>query len=214
MTREEELWAAIVAALKNENYAGELPTAPSWRSEEFLMGILAGIKGVSGATVPEPAWNDEKYLSAIFGEVDGGVAKCKLLASEEFTVNTSSTSSIDVGAVAAGAAAYTSDKIIYVRVRDKAGVRNGNFTESDSWFINPYPAKGQTYDANSATMSYGKGEIGTSKCGVYPSRIDKNGKVFIVAKYSSTYGTINGTYVVEVYALEWPDRVSPFVAAS
>lgn len=214
MTREEELWAAIIAALKNENYAGELPAAPSWRSEEFLMGILAGIKGVSGAKVPKPAWNDEKYLAAIFDQVDGGVVKCKLLASQEFAVNTSSTTSIDVGTVAAGAAAYTSDKIIYVRVRDKAGVRDGYFTESDSWFINPYPAKGKTYDANAAVMSYGRGEIGTSKYGVYPFRIDKDGKVYIVARYSSSYGTIDGTYVVEVYALEWPDRVSPFVAVS
>ena len=215
MTREEELWAAIVAALKNENYAGELPAAPSWRSEEFLMGILAGIKGVSGANVPEPVWNDEKYLAAIFDQVNGGVTKCKLLASKEFTVNTSSTSETDVGTISAGTVAFDSSKLIYVRVRDKAGARDGYFTESDSWFPNPYQYKGQT---NSLTLSckltIGKGSVTTSSYGVYPYSISSNGTVTIKAKYSSYYGTINGTYVVEVYALDWPDKVSPFVTVS
>jgi hypothetical protein len=165
MTREEELWAAIVAALNGDDV--DVPV-PAWRREEFLVGILGAIKGVDGATVPEPVWREEQYLKAMFDTLsEGAGSSYKLLKSAEFTVNTSSTSSIDVGTVAAGAAAYTSDKIIYVRVRDKAGVRNGYFTESDSWFINPYPAKGKTYDANAAAMTYGKGEIGTSKYGVY-----------------------------------------------
>lgn len=215
MTREEELWAAIVAALKNENYAGELPSAPSWRSEEFLMGILAGIKGVSGAKVPEPVWNDEKYLAAIFGQVDGGVAKCKLLASKEFTVNTSSTTAIDVGTVDAGSDAYDSSKLIYVRVRDKAGVRDGYFTQTDSWFPNQFQYKSIASTlATCGKLAIGKGSVSTSQYGVYPSTISSDGTVAIKAKYNSTYGTINGTFVVEVYALDWPDKVSPFVTVS
>lgn len=220
MTREEELWAAIVAALKNENYAGELPAAPSWRSEEFLMGILAGIKGVSGAKVPEPAWNEEKLLAAIFDQVDGGVAKCKLLASKEFTVNTSSTSETDVGTITVDGG-WTKDAIIYVKIRDKAGKRNGYFRGSDCFLDNYYAANGTTSNITpvkfcvGVNASSGAFVQSTSSYGVYMATYSKGtgdgvATATIKAKYGSSYGTINGTYVVEVYALSWPKDDSPY----
>lgn len=217
MTREEELWAAIVAALKNEGYTGEVPSAPAWRREEFLVGILGAIKGVEGAAVPEPVWREEQYLKAMFDELSsgGGGSSYKLLKSAEFTVNTSSTAAIDVGTVAAGSAAFDSSKILYVRIRDKAGVRDGYFTESDSWFPNPYQSKGQTVSFSTCgKFSIGKWSVSSSQYGVYPYNIGSDGTVTIKAKYSSAYGTIDGTYVVEVYALDWPDKVSPFVTVS
>jgi hypothetical protein len=210
MTREEELWAAIVAALKNENYAGELPAAPSWRSEEFLMGILAGIKGVSGAKVPEPVWNEEKYLAAIFDQVNGGVAKCKLLASKEFTVNTSSTSDVTVGSFNVPELADL-EAIIYVKVRDKAGKRWGYFRGGDNFV----ERKVGTSAVSSIKYSFGVSNsgslyVGTGTYGVFVGGISDSGDVTIKAKYSSSYGAINGTYVVEVYALSWPKDDSPF----
>ena len=213
MTREEELWAAIIAALNGDDV--DVPV-PAWRREEFLVGILGAIKGVEGATVPEPVWREEQYLKAMFDTLSGGAGSSyKLLKSAEFTVNTSSTSAIDVGTVAAGAAAYDSSKIIYVRIRDKAGVRDGYFTGVDNWFVNNCQYKGSiTTLITSAKLVHGKGVINTSSTGVYPMSIASDGTVTIKAKYNSTYGTIDGTYVVEVYALDWPDKVSPFVAVS
>lgn len=213
MTREEELWAAIIAALNGDDV--DVPV-PAWRREEFLVGILGAIKGVEGATVPEPVWREEQYLKAMFDTLAGGAGSSyKLLKSAEFTVNTDSTAGIDVGTVAAGAAAYDSSKLIYVRVRDKAGVRDGYFTGTDFWFPNYYQYKGQTNSLSvCGKFVIGKGAASSSTLGVYPYSISSDGTVTIKAKYSSSYGTIDGTYVVEVYALEWPDRVSPFVAVS
>lgn len=213
MTREEELWAAIIAALNGDDV--DVPV-PAWRREEFLIGILGAIKGVEGASVPEPVWREEQYLKAMFDALSGGAGSSyKLLKSAEFTVNTSSTTAIDVGTVAAGAAAYDSSKIIYVRIRDKAGVRDGYFTESDSWFPNPYQYKSQALTISTyAKFAIGNGSVSTATYGVYPFSVDSNGTFTIKAKYNSTYGTINGTYVVEVYALDWPDKVSPFVTVS
>ena len=37
-----------------------------------------------------------------------------------------------------------------------------------------------------------------------------DGTITLKVKYNATYGTIDGTYHVEVYTLEWPDNVSPF----
>lgn len=214
MTREEELWAAIIAALNGDDV--DVPV-PAWRREEFLVGILGAIKGVEGATVPEPVWREEQYLKAMFDTLAGGAGSSyKLLKSAEFTVNTSSTSETDVGTVAAGSAAYTSDKIIYVRVRDKAGHRNGYWYGNDAWLLNSSPAKGSTLNATAfAVLGISQADAAvSSKYGVYPTVMASDGTITIKAKYNSTYGTINGTYVVEVYALDWPDKVSPFVAVS
>ena len=217
MTREEELYAAIVAALKAEGYTGEVPAYPSWRSEEFLMGILAGIKGVAGASVPTPVWDEEKYLAAIFDQVDGGVVNCKLLGSKEFTVST--TSSVDVGTITVPGA-FTSDSIIYVKIRDKAGKRTGYLLGSDSFFLNQLPANGSstgyaTIGGKASTFVNSQGKFAlvdnrVSSAGIVPYNIPSDGTITIKAAYSSQYGTINGTYVVEVYALSWPKGDSPF----
>lgn len=143
----------------------------------------------------------------------GGGSSYKLLAKQEFTVNTESTSETNVGTISAGTVAYDSSKLIYVRVRDKAGVRDGYFTEFGAWFPNPYQYKGSTVNLNTCgKLVIGKGTVGSSAYGVYPVSIGTDGTVTIKAKYNSTYGTINGTYVVEVYALDWPDKVSPFTS--
>ena len=219
MTREEELWAAIIAALKSEGYTGEVPATPSWRSEEFLMGILAGIKGTSGASVPEPVWNDEKYMAAVFDAVNGGVVNCKLLASEEFEVNTSSTTESTVGTVTVEGG-WSKDFIIYVKIRDKAGKRNSYFRGSDNFVLNCYAANGTTSSPTPVRICDGVDVGGmfmqsTSTYGVYLSAYSKvsgknNGTATIKAKYNSSYGTVNGTFVVEVYALSWPKNDSMF----
>lgn len=216
MTREEELWAAIIAALNGDDV--DVPV-PAWRREEFLIGILGAIKGVDGASVPEPVWREEQYLAAIFDQVNGGVTKCKLLASEEFSVNTSSTSESSVGTITVNGG-WTDDAIIYVKVRDKAGKRNGYFRGSDCFVDNCYAANGATTSPTPTRIcdgvdAGGKFVQSTSSYGVYLSAYSKGtgdgvATATIKAKYNSNYGTINGTYVVEVYALSWPHNDSMF----
>lgn len=221
MTREEELWAAIIAALNGDDV--DVPV-PAWRREEFLVGILGAIKGVEGATVPEPVWREEQYLKAMFDTLSGGAGSSfKLLASNEFSVNTSSTSESSVGTITVNGG-WTKDAIIYVKIRDKAGKRNGYFRGSDCFVVNAYAANGQ--DTSIAPVKFiigvdanGKFVQSVSSYGVYVSTYQKgtgddDAKAIIKAKYSSSYGTVNGTYVVEVYALDWPDKVSPFVTVS
>lgn len=148
----------------------------------------------------------------------GGYGYTKL-AEQDFTVNTSSTSETSVGTINCGTAAWTKDKILYVRVRDKAGPRPGYFLETDNYVVNHYATNP---DANSNSLILRcvtrKNTSGTpygtqnnTSTGVYPSKIDSDGTLTIKAKYSSsTSGTIDGTYHVDVYLLDWPDGVSPF----
>lgn len=143
-----------------------------------------------------------------------------LLAKEEFEVSGTSTSKTAVGTISAPGC-WTSDKIIYVRVRDKAGKRNGYLLGTDIYFFNNFPARGFTsafaaiagaYTAYKSTgvLSSNTGTV-SSVYGVYANSISPNDIINIVYKYNSEFSQkIDGTYVVEVYALDWPDGVSPF----
>lgn len=118
---------------------------------------------------------------------------------------------------------YRSDKIVYVRVRDKAGKRAGYFYGSDTYFMNYQKANGSTsaltyaarlihrYSTSSQWSTY----IGATSngYGVYGYDISSAGRLRIYQRYNSNYSlTINGTYHVEVYLLDWPDGVSVFDA--
>lgn len=147
-----------------------------------------------------------------------------LLASKEYTINTSSTTATVVDTISLGPIAWTKDKIIYVRVRDKVGKRAGYFYGSDVFFLNVNAANNSTsslamtnmpkvslsYSASNSWALY----TGTSCYGIYGNSISSSvGGISIYSRYSSSYSlTINGTYTCEVYALDWPDGISPFNA--
>lgn len=144
----------------------------------------------------------------------GGFGYTKL-AEQDFTVNTSSTTQTNVGTIACGSEAITSDKMLYVRVRDKAGKRAGYFLGVDQLYVNVNPANHTSGSPAPLTTCLGYDSNGTfksalSKYGVYSNQLLDDGNLYITAKYNGTYGTINGEYHVEVYLLDWPDGVSPF----
>ena len=145
----------------------------------------------------------------------GGSSPWTKLAEDDFTVSTSSTSATEVGTISCGAAAWTDAKMVYVRVRDKAGKRNGYFLGTDSFFINSRKPNGSTVRLTNMPTVFTRVESGgyyasaNSTNGVFPNSIESNGDIPIYAKYASG-ATIDGTFHVEVYTLEWPDNVSPF----
>lgn len=158
-------------------------------------------------------------LGMIFGSKDSGGQPASSpwtkLAEQDFTVSTSSTTQTDVGTISCGSAAWTSAKMLYIRVRDKAGARDGYFYGADCFAINNIAANGSPGPLNSFSNRYTK--QGTSSWsttagsnGLYPASITNSGDITFAAKYNATAGTIDGTYHVEVYTLEWPDNVSPF----
>lgn len=158
------------------------------------------------------------------GTASGG-SSWTLLGSQEFTVNTTETSAKSVGSLTLSGA-WDKNKIIYVRVRDKAGKRANYFLGSDTFFIN-YQAANDSTSTLSVAGRYcfryytqsttGKGTYGgsstgsTTGYGVYGHSITNAGKVNIYRRYNATNTTtINGTYKVDVYGLEYPDGKSVF----
>lgn len=154
------------------------------------------------------------------GTASGG-SSWTLLGSTELTVNTTSTNASSAGSINIGSTVVDKSKIIYVRIRDNAGKRAGYFLGSDTFFINYQKANSSTstlsYAARlihrySSSNQYGQ-YIGATSTGygVYGYSITNAGVVNIYKRYNSNYSlTINGTYSVEVYSLDYPDGESVF----
>jgi hypothetical protein len=150
----------------------------------------------------------------------GGGYGYTLLGSTDITTSTTGTQAASAGQITVSGA-WTKAKIIYVRIRDKAGKRAGHFYGSDCWFIN-YQAgnngtsaltyAGRLIHRYSTSNQWGLySGATTTGYGVYAYDINTSGRVRIYQRYNSNYSlTINGTYHIEVYGLDWPDGVSVF----
>lgn len=105
---------------------------------------------------------------------------------------------------------WTADKILYVRIRDKAGKRNGYFYGTDLFFSN-VDAKNENAESAVTIASWNviiwTSSTGfsyrASQFGVFPWMLHNDGKIDIGARYNvANSGTIDGTYLVEVYLLD------------
>lgn len=167
--------------------------------------------------IPDNIKKDVSILGVTGTLVGGGYGYTKI-GEKDIEVNTTSTAQIEQTTINCGSEAYTKDKIIYVRIRDKAGARNGYFLGTDNFLFNTRAANGETYDCEIFARSlikrtnYGTYSGYTANAyGVYAQSISKEGVIKICSKYHSSYpGTINGTYHIDVYALDFPDGVSIF----
>ena len=178
-------------------------------------------------------WTDDDVANVIeVASEDGSVSSVKvngveygegggatLLATQDFEVNTTSTTKITVGTIQAGSEAYTSNKILYVAIRDLAGPRTDHFLGTDCWMCNSYHANGSTNKFNVVPVSgycvdtNDKYSAIASQFGVYAASVSNTGEVTIEAKYNSTSSrTIDGTFRCKVYLLEWPDNLNPFIS--
>ena len=156
-----------------------------------------------------------KAYSPVNVNVSGGGGGYTLLGSAEFTVNQTSTTATDIGTIDCGSSWFTSDKIIMVTGRDKAGKRNGYFTSHISYLINQNAKNG-----SSNTMSFfGPACIYANSSGVYQRLSAYNGVygynitsagVVTVRAAANANMTINGTYVCEVWALDYPANFNPW----
>lgn len=149
----------------------------------------------------------------------------ELIASQEFYIDAGgSTTKTDVGAIECDAAKlWTSGKIIYVRTRDKAGrAMTDCYYGTDAFYVNPYPYAGtvQNYTSFASihfrNLSTGRltwSGMGTSFYGVSVDRLQPDGVAHVARRFNgSTTGAMKGTYIVQIYALDWSDGISPFDA--
>ena len=172
-------------------------------------------KGSTSASLTFPAG----FISAI-SNIPSGSSYEKIFEGD-YTVSTSSTSAATIDTITPTKTVWEHAHIVYVRIRDKAGRRAGYFYGSDCFFINNNHGGGTVGSVlNGARFIHKTGTSqpvimnvygSTTGYGVYMSEFTSAGKVKISSRYNSTYsGTIDGTYHVEVYLLNYPDGVNPF----
>lgn len=190
------------------------------RLQNAKADIKTSIEG-KGVTVSSSATLDD-YPTLIDSIVTGGGSSAwTKLGEKDIEVSTTSTSAGSATTISCGSAAVTKDKIIYVRVRDKAGKRAGYFLGSDTFFINTNKANGSTSAQTTAariihrysTSNQYAIYVGatTTGYGVYGYSITNAGVVNIYRRYNSNYSlTIDGTYHIDVYVLDYPDGKSVF----
>lgn len=143
------------------------------------------------------------------------------VTSKEYEVeDVTTTNSKKIGTITIPSSAFTKDKILYIRVRDKAGKRTNHFLGSDSFYTNPSNANGTTssitsggkmfhrYSSNGVYEIYANGS--SDGYGVYPSFLNAT-SIDMYRKYNVNYSySIGGTYLVEVYLIDYPDGKSVF----
>lgn len=206
-------------------------TVPSGANSDDLADLIAQIsRGGSAALITKTITENGTY-SAEDDDADGysdvtvnvptggGASSWTKVAETSYQVSMTDTSEPTIDTWATGhSEIWTSDKIVYIRIRDTAGKRAGYFYGVDAWFMNRYP---KTPSLSSYTSSselvyqiwrvnsdgeykYRQG-YNTSGYGVYPDTIYKSGDIRIVSRYSKSFSlTIDGTYKVEVYLLDPP----------
>ena len=156
--------------------------------------------------------------SAVDVAVPSSGSSYSLLHSEEIEVSTTSTSATTEKTITLPVADYNS-KMFFITVTDKAGPRSGYFYKSVIiWDSTSAGDTANSYRLGSQVIwcnSSGKVEAtSTSQYGVWCYIYIFNGdstKFYVKSRYNSSYsGTIDGTYLVEIYGLSWPDNENPF----
>lgn len=134
------------------------------------------------------------------------------LTLEDYT----STSAVSAGSKSYGTSIVNKDKIIWVRIRDKAGKRAGYFAGSDSFIINTNKANGSTSTYTTAgrfihryTSSNAWGSA-VGSYGVYAYSVSNAGNLTLRKCYNATYSLkIEGTYLIDVFTLDYPASYGP-----
>lgn len=142
----------------------------------------------------------------------GGSSWTKVGETWELTLeNYTSTTAVSAGSKAYGSAISTKDKIVWVRIRDKAGKRPGYFAGCDAFFINTNKANGSTSTYAAAGRfihRYTSGNAWGSAIGsygLYAYSISDAGNLTLRKCYSSSYSLkIEGTYLIDVFTLDYP----------
>lgn len=148
----------------------------------------------------------------------GGASSWTKVAEKTIQYSTTSTSESAVETWDTGhSELWTSDKVVWVRIRDTEGKRSGYFYGSDSYLFNHDPVNGLSSSSVSFTgrrfTTYNDGAFsgGSSTYGIWASTLYNDGRISLRSRYYSRNSyTINSTYKIEVYLLDPAGGVSPF----
>jgi len=187
---------------------------PHYTDEDWTFEISVKIEKKDQTLI----WGQDGFASYV--ESIPSVGSYELLGQINIPVSTTSTTTTVLHTFNFPAA-WTYQKILYIRVRRTEVPDSGYFYGSDNFFIIAGAFNGSTAEQTTAIRTLfkvgtdGTWSANTTSYGVYGSGVSPNGNVKISTRYnSSNSGTINGTFKVEVYLLSWPNNITPFLPLS
>lgn len=182
--------------------------------------IISAINAKGGSATGDGFEDFAADIAAIPG--GGGGSSYTLIHSEEFQLTYSSTTAATATTIALGSSGWFANAVLYVKVRDKAGRRNGYFLGTDSYIMN-YQA------ANNAAsnLTAGSGLVHSQKSdgtvntvsgsmsslqGLYPYSLAADGTLTMRKRYNASNTlTIDSTYIIEIYKLDYaPNQGDPY----
>ena len=177
-------------------------TAVSVSASELVSGTKSITDNGTGIDVTNYASVDVSVSGG------GGGSSYTLMGSDEMTINSTSTSAVSEGYITVNgifALAESKTVMIFIKIRDKAGKRSGYFYGTDNIYMTSSSKLVMAYRDNAGTMT-----LTNNTFGVYVDSISGGDRVNIYSRYNSSLSyTIDGTYSIEVYSLEWPDNQCP-----
>lgn len=140
----------------------------------------------------------------------GGSSSWTKVAETSYQVSTTSTSAATVATWATGhSEIWTTNKILYIRIRDTAGKRAGYFYGSDSFLLGGFVGTANTNGIRFCIRYTNDGKYGVSSAssatgyGFYADTVYSDGRLRLRARYNENNSfTINSTYKIEVYLLD------------
>lgn len=206
-------------------YANEVTGASDTNLSDAVHTLASGYGGGSATLITKTITangtysaeddNADGYSSVTVNvPTGGGASSWTKVAETTYQVSTTSTATTTVATWETGhSELWTSDKFVYVRIRDTAGKREGYFYGSDQFFMNHIPINGSTGIDTSvsgrfyicyANEVFATGyHSGTSGYGLYADTLYNDGRIRMRVKYSTAHSrTIDGTYKAEVYLLD------------
>lgn len=160
-----------------------------------------------------------QFATADVAVPSSGGSSYTLIHSEEITDSYSSTTDAVLTSISLSSLAETNINNyaeVAVFIKDKAGKRAGYFWGSSAYgsvTITNGAFGGISFLNRNLYMCDANGDIRRNRtnCGVYAGSISADGALAINHKYKSgTSGTINGTYTIEVYLLDYAPGGNPF----
>lgn len=157
-----------------------------------------------------------QFATADVAVPSSGGSSWTKVASVEVEDTYEGTSGAALTTIDLSATPWTGQALLFVSVRDKAGEVNGKYFGTDTVGFWGGPSGSPVYIGcvyrGYAGSPYGSQSYGSSSYGIYPQSYNSNTKVLnIYHKYkSSTTGTIDGTYTIEVYLLDYAPGGNPF----
>lgn len=182
-----------------DNQTHTLKTAGKYMEDDVILTDVSS----SGGSVTQ----DQDGFIILPPTGGGGGSSYTLLAEQDMEISTTSTSETTEGSIQVNGITdirESGEKIIFISIFDKAGARNGYYYGSLSYSCRVNALAGTSY----YKKANGTVDYASISYGVYPTI--SNNTVSIRSKFTNSFGTLNGTFNIRVYTIDFPTGVDPF----